>query len=177
MNVILSCGIIIYILVSRDHSVQVYKLGIFVKLGDQDSHVYHCKGLNTTSWRRDVNSSRGGRSINSQHLAASCRTPWCSHCIYPDKEDCSEYVERLEHYFTANDAPSSQLEDRPTATLVSPSKVMDFSFQDLVDKSQADFNLKSSRIVKWYEFNTRRRGEDKAIATYVAELRKIAEYC
>ena len=104
----------------------------------------------------------------------------------PDQEDWSEYVERLEHYFTANDIVSS---DKRRAILLNavgastyrliraPAKVTDFSFQDLVEKAQANFNPKPSPIVKRYEFNTRRQGEGEAIATYVAELRKIAEYC
>ena len=53
----------------------------------------------------------------------------------------------------------------------------DVSFSDIVNKAKAHFNPKPSPIVKWYEFNTRRQGEAESIATYVAELRKIAEYC
>ena len=62
-------------------------------------------------------------------------------------------------------------------TLVSPDKVTDFSFTALVEKARAHFNPKPSPIVKRYEFNTRRQGENEAVATYIAELRKIAEFC
>ena len=61
--------------------------------------------------------------------------------------------------------------------MVSPDKVTDFNFSVLVQKARAHFNPKPSPIVKRYEFNTRRQGESEAVATYVAELRKIAEFC
>jgi hypothetical protein len=60
---------------------------------------------------------------------------------------------------------------------VSPRKVTDFSFKEIVEKAQAHYSPKPSPIVKRYEFTTRRQGEDESIATYVAELRKIAEHC
>ena len=78
----------------------------------------------------------------------------------PANDDWSEYVERLEHYFTANDIVEG---DKQSAILlnavgastyrlrsfVSPSKVTDFSFAELVEKAQVHF------IIKRYEFNTR----------------------
>ena len=60
---------------------------------------------------------------------------------------------------------------------MSPAKVTDVSFDDIVSKAKAHFNPKPSPIVKRYEFNTRRQGEDETISTYVSELRKIAEHC
>ena len=62
-------------------------------------------------------------------------------------------------------------------TLVSPDKVTDVSFADIVQKAKGHFNPKPSPIVKRYEFNTRCQKEAESIATYVAELRKIAEHC
>ena len=107
----------------------------------------------------------------------------------PHQEDWSEYIERLQHYFTANDIVSSDKQlaillsavgpstYRLIRALVSPSKLTDFSFTQLVDKARAHFDPKPSPIVKRYEFNTRCQGENEAIAVYVAELRMIAEYC
>ena len=106
-----------------------------------------------------------------------------------DQDDWSEYVERLEHYFAANDIVSADKQRaillsavgpptyRLIRTLVSPDKVTDFTYSVLVEKARAHFNPKPSPIVKRYEFNTRRQGENEAVATYVAELRKIAEFC
>ena len=39
------------------------------------------------------------------------------------------------------------------------------------------YNPKPSPIVKRFEFNSRCQREGESIATYVAELRKIAEHC
>ena len=60
---------------------------------------------------------------------------------------------------------------------MSPRKLTDFSFKEIAEEAQAHFNPKPSPIVKRYEFNTRAQGDDESIAVYVAELRKIAEYC
>ena len=62
-------------------------------------------------------------------------------------------------------------------TLVSPDKVTDYTFFELVEKARAHFNPKPSPIVKRFEFNTRCQGENESVASYVAELRKIAEFC
>ena len=107
----------------------------------------------------------------------------------PAQESWSEYVERLEHYFVANDIVTVEKQRaillhavgpatyRLIRTLVSPKKVVECTFQELVEKAQEHFNPKPSPIVKRYEFNTRTQGESESIATFVAELRKIAEYC
>ena len=106
-----------------------------------------------------------------------------------EQEEWGEYIERLEHYFTANDIVAGDKQRaillnavgastyRLIRTLVSPAKVTDVSFADIVEKARAHFNPKPSPIVKRYEFNTRRQGETESIATYVAELRTLAEYC
>ena len=93
----------------------------------------------------------------------------------PSQDDWGEYVERLQHYFTANDIDS---EDKRRAillnavgsstyrlirTLVSPDKVTDVSFTNIVGKAKAHFNPKPSPFVKRYEFNTRRQGENEKI--------------
>ena len=77
----------------------------------------------------------------------------------PTLEDWLEYVERLTHYFVANDIT---YEDKKKAillnavgpstyrlikTLVSPSKVTDLSFADIIDKARAHFSPKPSPIV------------------------------
>ena len=107
----------------------------------------------------------------------------------PAIEDWLEYVERLSHYFAANDIVSDDKKKaillnavgpstyRLIRTLASPSKVTDLSFEDIVDKARAHFCPKPSPIVKRYEFNTRLQGEGESIANYVASLRKIVEYC
>ena len=83
------------------------------------------------------------------------------------REEWSEYAERLGHYFVANDVK----------TLASPLKLDEFTFQGLVDLAGKYFSPRPSPIVKRFEFNSRRQKEGESIATYVAELRKIAEHC
>ena len=80
-----------------------------------------------------------------------------------DQDDWSEYIERLEHYFAANDIVSAEKQRaillstvgpstyRLIRTLVSPDKVTDFSFTALVEKARAHFNPKPSPIVKRYD--------------------------
>ena len=91
----------------------------------------------------------------------------------PANDDWSEYVERLEHYFTANDIVEGDKQSTillnavgastyRLRSFVSPSKVTDFSFAELVEKAQVHF------IIKRYEFNTRCQGPDEAITSYVA---------
>lgn len=106
-----------------------------------------------------------------------------------DREEWSEYAERLEHYFTANDITNDVKKRaillngvgpgtyRLIKTLASPMKVTDLTFLEIVTRATKHFNPKPSPIVKRYEFNTRRQEEGETVAKFVAELRKIAEYC
>ena len=101
----------------------------------------------------------------------------------------SEYADRLEHYFTANDITTKVkrraiLQNRVgPATyrlikmLVSPKKVTDLTFEEMVTKTTKHFNPKPSPIIKRYKFNTRQQEEGETVAKFVAELHKIAEYC
>ena len=105
------------------------------------------------------------------------------------QEEWSEYAEQLVHYFMLNDITG---EDKLRAillngvgpatyrlikTLASPVKVTELSFEEIVARTTAHLNPKPSPTVKRYEFNIRVQWEGESIATYVAELRKITEYC
>lgn len=105
------------------------------------------------------------------------------------QEEWGEYAERIEHYFIANDITSGAKRRaillnavgpatyRLLKTLVSPAKITDLSFEEIVERATKHFNPKPSPIVKRYEFNTRKQEEGETVATFVAALRKIAEYC
>ena len=105
------------------------------------------------------------------------------------QEEWSEYIERLDHYFVANDINSDAKRKaillnavgaqtyRLIRTLMSPATLADVSLADIVAKAQAHFSPKPSVIVKHFEFNTCRQGEAESIAKYVAELRKLAQHC
>ena len=62
-------------------------------------------------------------------------------------------------------------------TLVSPERMTDLTFERLVELAKAHFNPNPSPIIKRYEFNTRSQEEGETVATSVAELCKIAQYC
>ena len=105
------------------------------------------------------------------------------------REEWSEYAERLGHYFVANDIHAAEKKRAilltvvgPTTyrllkTLVSPQKLDEFTFAELVETAAKHFSPKPSVIVKRFEFNSRRQREGEVISAYVAELRKIAEHC
>ena len=105
------------------------------------------------------------------------------------QEEWSEYPVRLVHYFVANDieAEAKRRAILPTAvgpgtyrlmkTLASPKKLEEFTFKELVELAPTHFNPRPSPIVKRFEFNSRSQKEGESIAVFVAELRKIAEYC
>ena len=127
----------------------------------------------------------------SAHVAAATEPPLgllgSVSVFVRSQEKWSEYAERLVHYFIANDIAG---EDKRRAillnavgpgtyrllkTLASPKKVDELTFEELVKLAKVHFNPKPSPIVKRFEFNCQKDGE--SIAMYVAELRKIAEYC
>lgn len=82
-------------------------------------------------------------------------------------EQWSEYAERLELYFIANDivAPAKRraillhavgpATYKLLKTLASPTPVTALTFEELVEKAKLHFNPKPSPIVRRYEFNTR----------------------
>ena len=104
-------------------------------------------------------------------------------------EQWSEYAERLELYFIANDivAPAKRraillhavgpATYKLLKTLASPTPVTALTFEELVEKAKLHFNPKPSPIVRRYEFNTRTQREGEAVSTFVAELRNIAQDC
>lgn len=106
-----------------------------------------------------------------------------------DKEDWSQYVERLQHFFEANgvteDAkkrsillsvmgPSSY---KLLRSLVSPAKPGEKSYEELVAAMKQHHNPVPSEIVQRYKFNSRFRREGESVATFVSELRSLAEFC
>ena len=81
-----------------------------------------------------------------------------------DQDDWSEYIERLEHYFAANDVVSAEKQRAILLSAVGPStyrliRTLVSVTALVVEKARAHFNPKPSPIVKRYEFNTRSQGE------------------
>ena len=51
------------------------------------------------------------------------------------------------------------------------------SYTDLVDLLSTHFNPTPSVIMQHFKFNTRTRKDNESVATYVAELKHLGEYC
>jgi len=99
------------------------------------------------------------------------------------------YVERLEHFFTANEIVSEPKRKaillssvgpktyKLLSNLVAPRKPGDVPYHEIIDVLQNHHNPRPSTIVQRFKFNTRVRGPGETIRAYVAELRRLTEYC
>ena len=105
------------------------------------------------------------------------------------REEWSQYVERVDHFFAANDITDGSKKKSallavigPTTygllrNLVSPDKPGDKPYEDLVKILKDHFNPTPSETVQRSRFNSRFRKVDETVATFVAELRALAEFC
>ena len=105
------------------------------------------------------------------------------------KEEWPQYVERLGHFFTANDIKTAEKKRavflavigpvtyRLLHNLISPAKPGDKTYQELVTTLTKHFNPTPSETVQRFKFNTRTRKPGESVSTYLAELRSLAEYC
>ena len=105
------------------------------------------------------------------------------------EESWTQYVERLEQYFLANEVedvakrraiPLSVCGSKAYALardLLQPAKPAETTFKTIVNTLEKHFSPKPSEIVERYKFHSRNRNEDEGIAAYVAELRKLTEHC
>ena len=104
-------------------------------------------------------------------------------------EGWTEYIERLECYFTANDVATDEKRraillaycgDATYSTirsLVAPRKPTEVPYDDLVKLAQAHYNPRPSQIVQRFKFNSRTQQAGESIASYVAELHRLSEHC
>ncbi|CAI5640403.1 unnamed protein product [Oreochromis niloticus] len=103
--------------------------------------------------------------------------------------DWIEYVERLEHFFLANDI-SDEGKKRSVLlsacgartyklirNLTTPRKPGDFSIKELVTLVQNHHCPKPSVIVQRFKFHTHSRKPGVSVAAYVTELRQLSEHC
>jgi predicted aspartyl protease len=104
-------------------------------------------------------------------------------------EEWTQYVERMDHYFEAND-----IEDKDKKRsiflsvigaktykllrgLIRPEIPNKLSYEVLSQAIRNHYVPKPSVIVQRYKFNTRVRGNDESISTFMAELRTLSEHC
>ena len=104
-------------------------------------------------------------------------------------EDWTSYTERLQQYFIANDVADG---DKKRALLLSncgpqtyqllknlmaPDKSSAKPFTDIVKVLQDYWQPKPSEIVQRFNFHSRVQKQGESVADFVAELRRLSEYC
>jgi len=106
------------------------------------------------------------------------------------KEDWTQYVERLEHFFSGPKSMSTDLKKHsvllsvmgPSAykllrCLVSSDKPGEKSYEELVTAMKLHHNPVPSEIVQQYKFNCRFHRKGESVAKFVSELRSLADFC
>ena len=104
-------------------------------------------------------------------------------------EDCQSYVERVELYFIANGIDD---EKKKTAILLSSCGIERYrafkgltatnlpgskAFNDLVKLMEDPENPRRNPIAERFKFNMRNPKADESVSAYVAELRRLSQYC
>ena len=99
------------------------------------------------------------------------------------------YIERLQQYFIANDIKG---DDKQRAVLlsicgastyqlirsvVSPNKLTEKTFDQIVTLMKEHYFPKPSVTMQRFAFNSRSRKQGESVATFVADLRRLSEYC
>ena len=107
-------------------------------------------------------------------------------------EEWPQYVERLEQFFVANDITGEDNAVKRRATfltvvgrsaynllrsLITPEKPTAKTYGQLVEVLTEHYSPKPTEVMQRFRFNSRSRKEGESVADYVAELRKLAEFC
>ena len=105
-----------------------------------------------------------------------------------NEESWTQYVERLEQYFLANEIKN---QTKMRAILLSvcgsktygllrdisqPDKPAETEFAIIVKELEKRYHPKPSEIVERFKFHSRLRKEGENVTTFVAELRKLSEH-
>ncbi len=107
-------------------------------------------------------------------------------------EEWPQYIERLEHFFEANEIVGEGNATKRRATLLavigpapykllrsllSPARPNDKTFAELTEVLGQYYCPPPSEIMSRFRFNSRARSAGESVAAYVAELRRLAEFC
>ena len=110
----------------------------------------------------------------------------------PELEDWPQYVERLEHFFEANgivgDANAAKRRStflsvigpapyKLIRSLLSPELPGDKTFEELAQTLSSHYSPTPSEVIQRFRFNSRCRQAGESVAAYVADLRRLAEFC
>ena len=105
------------------------------------------------------------------------------------QETWQSYVERLEQYFVANDVRTANKKwavllstvvgqtYQLIRNLLAPTKPTEQTFAQIVNAVQKHHHPRPSVAVHRFSFHSRSRRTGENVSTYVAELRKLSEYC
>ena len=62
-------------------------------------------------------------------------------------------------------------------SILAPVKPSEKTFEELTEVLKTHYNPPPSEVMQRFRFNTRSRKPGESVATYVAELRRLAEFC
>ena len=108
---------------------------------------------------------------------------------YKNKEDWQSYVECLGLYFTANEITDEEKRKAILLTscgiecyclfkgLTTPRKPIEKTFNELVTLMTNHENPKRNPIAERFVFNMRNRKLGESISQYMAEMRRLSQYC
>lgn len=104
-------------------------------------------------------------------------------------EDWGQYIERMEHYFVANDIDDADKKKAILLTacggatyklmcdLLAPAKPGEKTFDELKAAVLNHLRPKPSEIVQRFKFHTRGRQDNESVSTYVTQLRHLSQDC
>ena len=110
----------------------------------------------------------------------------------PELEDWAQYVERVGQFFEANGIVGEENAAKRRSTFLSvvgpspykllssilaPVKPSEKTFEELTEVLRNHYSPPPLEVMQRFRFNTRSRKPGESVATYVAELRRLAEYC
>ena len=105
------------------------------------------------------------------------------------KESWTEYAERLQQYFLANEITNAEKQraiflsvcgGRTYSLLrdiLQPQKPAEASLTEILEQLGKHHNPKPSLIVERFKFHSRSRAEKESVQEFVAGLRKLTEHC
>ena len=110
----------------------------------------------------------------------------------PEEEEWPQYVERLEQFFEANGIIGEDNASKRRSIFISvagpspykllrnllaPVRPADKTFEELTAMLAEHYNPRPSEVMQRFRFNSRSRKTGESVSAYVAELRRIAEFC
>jgi len=105
------------------------------------------------------------------------------------KDDWSQYAERLEFFFEANEIKEDAKKCPVFLTVISskvykqlqsfiaPAKADEKDYLSLVKAMKDHYTPAPSEIIQRFKFNSCSCKTGKSVSTYISELRSLAEYC